>query len=119
MDARDRVRRGIPLAVLALGVAAGAYAAPAKHTVTIEAVKYDPPTLTVKQGDSVTWINKDPYPHTVTAAGAFDSKDIGAEGKWTYVARKPGRYDYICTLHPNMKGTLVVEGPAAKAPAGR
>jgi len=119
MDARDRVRRGIPLAVLALGVAAGAYAAPAKHTVTIEAVKYDPPTLTVKQGDSVTWINKDPYPHTVTAAGAFDSKDIGAEGKWTYVARKPGRYDYICTLHPNMKGTLVVEGRAAKAPAGR
>jgi len=114
MDTGDRVRRGIPLAVLALAFAAGAFAAPAKHTVTIEAVKYDPPTLTVRQGDTVTWINKDPYPHTVTAKGAFDSKEIGADRKWTYVARKPGRYDYICTLHPNMKGTLVVEGAAPK-----
>ena len=114
MGARDRVRRGIPLAALALAFAAGALAAPAKHVVTIEAVKYDPPTLTVKPGDSVTWINKDPYPHTVTAMGAFDSKEIGADRKWTYVARKPGRYDYICTLHPNMKGTLVVEGHAPK-----
>ena len=50
----------------------------------------------------------------MTAKGAFDSKEIGADRKWTYVARKPGRYDYICTLHPNMKGTLVVEGAAPK-----
>jgi plastocyanin len=92
-------------------VAAGAMAAApsAKHTVAMDGVKYDPPTLTVKQGDSVTWVNRDPYPHTVTARGAFDSKDIAANAKWTYVARKAGRYDYICTLHPTMKGTLVVE----------
>jgi plastocyanin len=108
MSRRD-TRWAFPLAVLALAFAAGALAAPAKHTVTIEGVKYDPPTVTVKRGDSVTWINKDPYPHTVTATGAFDSKEIGADRKWTYVARKPGRYDYICTLHPNMKGTLVVQ----------
>jgi plastocyanin len=108
MSRRD-TRRAFPLAVLALAFAAGALAAPARHTVTIEGVKYDPPTVTVKQGDSVTWTNKDPYPHTVTAPGAFDSKEIGADRKWTYVARKPGRYDYICTLHPNMKGTLVVQ----------
>lgn len=105
---RREIRRALP-AALALAFAAGALAAPAKHAVTIEGVKYDPPTVTVKRGDSVTWTNKDPYPHTVTAPGAFDSKEIGADRKWTYVARKAGRYDYICTLHPNMKGTLVVQ----------
>jgi len=113
------VTRGVPLlrragAIVALASAAGAFAAGTKHTVAIDGVKYVPETITVKRGDSVTWVNHDPFPHTVTAAGAFDSKDIAADGKWTYVARKPGRYDYICTLHPNMKGTLVVEDAGAR-----
>ncbi len=94
--------------LLAAAAAAGA-ATPAKHTVAIDGVAYQPATLTVKQGESVRWVNHDPYPHTVTARGAFDSHDIPAGASWTYVARKPGRYDYICTLHPNMKATLVVE----------
>jgi plastocyanin len=116
---RGHVRRALRLAALLLLPASIALAAPAKHTVVIEAVKYDPPTLTVKQGDAVTWVNHDPYPHTVTSRGAFDSKDIPADGKWTYVARKPGRYDYICTLHPNMKGTLVVtQGPPSTPSSG-
>ena len=90
---------------------AGAIAAdkPATHTVVIEAVKYEPETLTVKRGDTIVWVNKDPYPHTVTAKGAFDSHDIAAGKSWKYTARKAGEYAYICTLHPNMKGTLKVE----------
>ena len=55
------------------------------------------------------WTNKDPFPHTVTAPGKFDSHDIAADGSWKYVARTAGEYAYICTLHPNMKGTLRVE----------
>ena len=65
--------------------------------------------LVVKRGDTVVWVNKDPFPHTVTAAGAFDSHDIPAGASWKYVARKPGDFAYICTLHPNMKGTLTVQ----------
>ncbi|MDQ2963333.1 MAG: cupredoxin family copper-binding protein [Pseudomonadota bacterium] len=79
------------------------------HTVIIEGVKYEPETLAVKRGDTVVWINKDPFPHTVTAKGAFDSHDIGAGKSWKYTARKAGEYAYVCTLHPNMKGTLMVE----------
>jgi plastocyanin len=77
--------------------------------VAIDSVAFVPETLTVHQGDTVTWVNKDPFPHTVTAKGAFDSHSIAAGASWRYVARKTGVYDYICTLHPNMTGRLTVE----------
>jgi plastocyanin len=77
-------------------------------------MKFVPEVVTVKKGDSVTWVNKDFFPHTATASKApdgksFDSKEIKAEGTWKYSATQTGSYDYSCTLHPNMKGRLVVE----------
>jgi plastocyanin len=109
-DSTERsTRRIVAAALLGLAGATSLAAAAATHTVVIEGLKESPAELTVKRGDTVTWVNKDPFPHTVTAKGAFDSKDIAAGGKWTYVARKAGTYDYICTYHPNMKGVLKVE----------
>ena len=81
----------------------------ATHTVVIDGLKYEPETLTAKRGDTIVWVNKDPFPHTVTAEGAFDSHEIAAGKAWRYTARKPGQYPYVCTLHPTMKGTLKVE----------
>lgn len=79
------------------------------HTVTIEALSYSPQTLTVRRGDRITWINKDPIPHTVTATnGAFDSHTIAPDHSWTYVAGKMGMYAYKCTFHVTMKGRLEV-----------
>lgn len=79
------------------------------HIVTIESMRFSPQTLSVHRGDRITWINKDPFPHTVTAAdGEFDSHPIAAGGSWTYVARKAGEYDYACKLHVDMKGRLLV-----------
>jgi plastocyanin len=94
-----------------LHAGAGAIAAgkPATHTVVIDGTNYAPATLTVKRGDTVVWINKDPFPHTVTAKGVFDSHDIAASRSWKYTARKAGEFAYICTLHPTMKATLKVE----------
>jgi plastocyanin len=54
----------------------------------IQGLLYVPETLTVRRGDVVVWINKDPFPHTVTAAGVFDSKSIAAGGSWRYQARE-------------------------------
>jgi plastocyanin len=82
---------------------------PAVYTVVIQGVKFEPETLTVKRGDVVVWVNRDPFPHTVTAPAAFDSRSIAAGRSWKYVARKVGQDAYTCTLHPNMKGTLRVE----------
>ena len=96
--------------VFAGSAAADAGAAkPATHRVVIDGLKYEPETLTVRRGDTIVWTNNDPFPHTVTAPGKFDSHDIAANGSWKYVARTAGEYAYICTLHPNMKGTLRVE----------
>jgi plastocyanin len=82
---------------------------PSAHTVVIQGVAYEPASLTVKRGERVRWVNKDPFPHTVTARDAFDSHSIAAGGTWSYVARKVGVYAYACTLHPNMKGILQVQ----------
>jgi plastocyanin len=74
-----------------------------------EGVAYQPAAILVKRGDTVVWVNKDPFPHTVTAAGVFDSDDIAAGASWSYVASKTGTYSYLCSLHPTMKATLTVQ----------
>ena len=75
----------------------------------IDGTAYSPSEVTVARGTTITWINDDPFPHTVTAKGAFDSGAMQAGKRWSYVAKQAGRFDYICTLHPNMKATLVVK----------
>ena len=102
------------LLVMACMAAGGAvWAAPPAvktHTVIIEGTRFVPETLTVRRGERVVWLNKDPFPHTVTARGhGFDSRSIAANASWRYVAQKSGTFDYVCTLHPTMTGTLVVK----------
>ena len=48
----------------------------------MDGTRYEPALITVKKGESVTWVNKDPFPHTATAAGTFDSKSIAAGKSW-------------------------------------
>ena len=75
----------------------------------MDGTRFAPETVTVKRGETVTFANKDPFPHTATVKGVFDSGAIGEGKSWKYHATKAGRFDYLCTLHPGMKGTLVVE----------
>jgi len=88
----------------------GAGAAATTHTVAIDATEFKPVILSVKRGDRVVWVNKDPFPHTATAEDrSFDSRSIAPGKSWSWVAKKPGEYPYMCTLHPTMKGTLIVQ----------
>ena len=83
---------------------------PTTHRLTIEGTTFTPETLTVKVGDTIVWTNKDPFPHTITSTtGAFDSQAIAPEKSWQYKAVKKGEFPYACTLHPTMKGRLVVQ----------
>ena len=93
----------------AQGAAAGALQRKT-HTVVIEGTSFEPARLTVAAGDTVVWINKDPFPHTATSTtGAFDSGTIAPDKTWKYKFVKKGALDYICTLHPTMKARLTVE----------
>jgi plastocyanin len=80
---------------------------PATHTVVMEAVAFQPVDLVVRAGDTVVWVNKDPFPHTATAS-RFDSKVIPVDGSWKYTAKAAGEFPYVCIFHPPMKGTLRV-----------
>jgi plastocyanin len=85
--------------------------APSTHTVTIEAVSYAPQSLTVNVGDTVVWLNKDPFPHTATSsAGNFDSREIAGDGaSWAFTTTRAGDFPYTCTLHPTMTGVLHIK----------
>jgi len=70
---------------------------------------YDPDPVTIEEGGKVTWINRDSAPHTATADdGSFDTGtlDEGKIGSATF--KETGTYPYICTIHPDMKGTVEV-----------
>jgi len=82
----------------------------ARHMVAIDGVTFAPATLTVKVGETVVWVNKDPFPHTVTSqTGGFDSGAIAPDQSWSYTPTHPGVFSYLCTLHPTMHATLTVE----------
>jgi plastocyanin len=106
------------LAALAALFASALARAGSAHVVVIDAMEFTPRTLEVRAGDRITWNNRDPFPHTVasTAAG-FASPEIGSGKSWTMVVRSKGDADYVCTLHPTMKGRLLIMPAGAKAAA--
>lgn len=101
---------GVGLGLLLAGPAAvSAGRKPATHAVAIDGTRFQPEALALAAGDSIVWVNKDPFPHTVTSKdGDFDSHEIQPGASWTYTPRTRGAFAYICSLHPTMKGTLRV-----------
>lgn len=74
--------------------------------------KFDPEVVTVPAGTTVTWINHDEVPHTVVSSDKrfAGSGGLDTDDHYSYVFTKPGTYEYFCTLHPFMKGKIVVTG---------
>jgi plastocyanin len=91
------------------GVGCGNATAGTAPTITMDGTRFEPASLVVAPGDTVVWINKDPFPHTATAdSGSFDSGNIDPGHSWRYVPKKAGVFPYTCKLHPTMKGVLRV-----------
>ena len=84
--------------------------AAANGTVTISDFTFSPGTITVNQGDTVTWVNNGPTPHSATSSsGAFDTGIYPKGQSRSHTFNEAGTFAYICTPHPFMKGTVVVQ----------
>lgn len=80
-----------------------------EHVVEIRNLEFTPKELTVAPGDTITWINYDFVPHTVTADDeSWDSGLIKAEGQWQTVVQTDMLTTYFCQYHPTMKAGLLI-----------
>lgn len=87
--------------------------AAASTTVTISDFKFSPAGITIDVGDTVTWSNSGPTSHSATATGGnFDTGIFPAGETRSHTFNRPGTFSYICTPHPQMKGTVTVQGAA-------
>ncbi len=96
----------------AVASAAAGTASPvtAGTAVTIEGFAFNPTSLTVAVGSTVTWTNQDSAGHTVTADdGSFASKTIENGGTFSQTFSTAGTFAYHCAIHASMKATIVVK----------
>jgi amicyanin len=105
------VATAIAVSVFAAAVAFPAASAQAADAeVQIDQFAFAPQRVTVKVGTTVTWINHDDIPHTVTSSSkSFKSNALDTKDKFSFTFTTPGTYEYFCSLHPHMTGTIVVE----------
>jgi amicyanin len=81
------------------------------NEVTIDNFSYKPQTLTVPVGTTVMWINRDDIPHTVlsTDKKTIVSPVLDTDEKFSYTFTAAGTNDYYCSVHPHMKGRVIVQ----------
>src|SRR6266480_1299820 len=105
------MRRFIPIAVAGIALVLAAPASTATTTVQIKSTGFVPATVTINQGDSVTWTNTDTKDHQVVSnAGAFASAILKPGKSYTHAFPSGGTYRYHDGLHPSLKGTVTVRG---------
>jgi plastocyanin len=79
--------------------------------VVMQGIKFNPASVTVSAGDTVTWTNEDSVGHDVTGDG-FKSGDPGGlqnGDTFKHTFPKAGTFDYVCTVHPGMAGSVKVK----------
>ena len=85
-------------------------AAPSSR-VDITAMQFQPAAIRVKAGETVTWVNQEAMPHTITSSSGdlLASDRLGRGGSYAHTFTDPGTYTYYCSLHPSMIGEVIVE----------
>ena len=107
------VALGLGMARLGAGTgssSANAQLKPETTEVKIDNFSFGPGTLTVPVGTTVTWTNHDDIPHTIVSTeGAFKSKVLDTDEKFSFTFSRAGSYPYFCSIHPKMTGKVVVQ----------
>ena len=82
-----------------------------QNRIEIKDFAFDPQRMTVKSGEKITWINRDGEPHTVVSVGKKFPRSSGldTDQEFSIIAGAPGTYEYFCSVHPKMTGTIIVK----------
>jgi plastocyanin len=79
-------------------------------TVTMDHNTFTPSEITVAPGTTVTWTNNENMPHTVVDLNkGFRSKTLVKDASFSFTFATAGDYSYLCSIHPNMKGKVIVK----------
>ena len=109
MSRSNSIRAYVAAASFAVALMSGAFAAAkTTPTVTIDNDAFNPKSITIAAGQTVTFVNRDDEEHTVTADDtSYDSTPM--RGTFRHQFTKRGRYTYHCAIHPFMHGVVVVK----------
>lgn len=115
----------VAVAVIAIAGAVGAGGRPtgaraaATTTVEMQRFRFTTPTVSIKVGDTIRWLNQDPVAHTATteAYPGFNSGPIKQGETWSQTFNTAGVFTYFCIVHPNMRGVINVGEAATSAPS--
>ena len=105
---RNRMRAAIGIGALAAWAMVAGGALAADSGVTIAGFAFSPQSITIDVGDTVTWTNNDDVDHTATGSGFDTSTITSGGGTATVTFATAGTFQYHCTIHPSMTGTIVV-----------
>ena len=101
------------MAIAAVAIVAPLHAEQAgavTHEIMINNFVFAPERVIVHQGDTIKWVNHDVVRHNATAADkSWATSALAPGGDGSIMAATIGTFTYICTRHPEMKGTIVVE----------
>src|ERR1700719_2335103 len=124
LQRRKSMRKSVSIAVLTMALVlgmgtiavsqrnflAGAQQKAETTEVKIDNFSFGPGTVTVPVGTTVTWTNRDDIPHTVVSTdGAFKSKVLDTDEKFSFTFSKAGTFPYFCSIHPKMTGKVIVQ----------
>jgi amicyanin len=108
------------VATALIGLPSTAAHAAGQYQVRMSGYTFTPRALTITAGSTVTWTNQDTAPHDVkTTSGpqSLHSPMLDKGGSWSHTFTSPGTYRYLCTVHPDMTGQLIVKAAAAPSPS--
>ena len=115
-----KLAAGAGALALAAGLAGCAPAKPpvvasddsADAAVTVRVIDnaFEPAEITISEGEAVRWVFEGPSSeHDVVAGDGSFVSELMAEGSYTHVFDEAGDFDYLCSIHPEMRGLITVE----------
>ncbi len=109
-----RARYGLAGAVLVAGAVWTGCGSDGGAAVEVKGFRFQPADVSVASGETVEWTQTDNTIHTVTSGepgspdGEFDHRDFGQGETFSHVFAKAGTYEYFCSIHDSMTGTVTV-----------